>query len=494
MHSLSRRQSVSAFELISIFVALAAVALLQLTVTRCFDLFYHPLWLDEVFTSRMANDPSFAHLFRALAHGFDTNPPTLYLMLWPIARMLDVIDNSHLRLFAMLWMLFGMTGLYAICRRFFTRGPCIVAVLAVWAHPLIIDQGFEARFYAPWLALTVWFCYLQMLATDDEPKPRLIARYVLGILATAIHYFGAIAMFMIAAADFLIHRKIKRIIPSLLGMLAIIACLPLMRGQRANLSIPTWIEPSTASDIRDDIVAIFGAPSFILVLLLMWSASLLRGRETSDHQPRGDLRELLPMSSLILLPLALIVFSKVIQPALVLRYLILAIVPMAPMFASLIQRSGRLAINMAILSLIALGAITIINKSHATRGLDTEFATAIAEIDRRVPPDGLIIFKRRREMYPILQIRPDLASRSAQLDFDDAVLPNVSRMSQYERDMGRKGQEIYSDLKMMKTDELSKLSRFFVVTPIDEYKELQLELPGFDISDPDGVLHVVKTR
>jgi uncharacterized membrane protein len=457
-------------------------------------LFYHPLWLDETFTWRIANDPSFSHMLRAIAGGVDTNPPTLYLMLWPVARLFGSIDNTGLRVIAMLWMLAGMTGLYAICRRFFARGASAVAVLAVWAHPVIIDQAFEARYYAPWLALTAWFCYLQMLAGDDEPKSRRVVRYVLGILATSIHYFGVIAMVMIAATDLLIHRRIKRIIPVFIGLVAVAACAPFMLGQRASLSISTWIEPVSASDIRDDLVAIFGAPSIILVLLVMWIARLLYGAETVSDQPRRSLRELIPMSSLLFFPAAIALFSVIIQPALVLRYLILTIVALAPMLAALIEWGGRRAIAAAIVGLIALGAVTVVGKSHATRGLDGEFAAAIAAIDQRVPPNALIVFKRRREMYPILHIRPDLASRAAQLDFEDSVLPDVSRMSHYERDIGRKVQRVYPGLRMIAAEELNKIGTFYVVAPIDEYQELQLQLPGFNVADPASELHEVTLK
>ena len=251
-----RNRSATVAELIGAFVGLAAVAMVQLIVTRRLELFSHPLWLDECFTSLIANDKSFSHMVAAVAAGVDTNPPTLYLILWPIARIFGSLSDTGLRAIAVIWMLAGMTGLYAICRRFFAPGPSAVAVLALWAHPLIIDQAFEGRYYAPWLALTVWFCYLQMIADHDEPAGRRVARYVLGIIATSIHYFGVIAMIMIGSADLLVHRRIKRIVPILIGLLAVAACVPFLFGQRAGLSIPTWIDPVSVSEIKDDFVAV----------------------------------------------------------------------------------------------------------------------------------------------------------------------------------------------------------------------------------------------
>ncbi|MBC8106220.1 MAG: glycosyltransferase family 39 protein [Anaerolineae bacterium] len=491
-----RQQSARPAELFVAFFALCVVVLAQVIGTRCLDLFNHPLWLDETFTSRIANDPSFSHVITAVAGGVDTNPPTLYLALWPIARVFGSLGNIELRVFALLSMLAAMTGLYAICRRVFARGPSAVAVLAVWAHPMIIEQAFEARFYAPWLALTVWFCYLQMRADDDaiEPASRWIVRYVLGVLATSIHYFGVITMVMIAVTDFVVYRRFKRLMPALIGMLVVAACFPFVRGQRASLSIPTWIDPVNASEIKDALVSVFGAPSIIFVLLFMWITTLLRRAEPVADQPNRNLRELLPISSLLAFPAAIVAFSVIVQPALVLRYLILAVAPLAPMLAYLISRSGRGAIALASVGLIAVGAVSIVGRSNLTRGLDREFENVIQLIDQQVPADALIVFKRRREMYPVLQIRPDLAPRVAQLDFDDSVLGNVSRMSQYERDMGRKVQLVYPELRTTTTEELARVGKFYVITPIDEYRELQLQLPGFDVANPESVLHEVTAK
>jgi hypothetical protein len=459
---------------------------------RALDLFSHPLWLDETFTSMLVNDKSFTHMLSAIAAGVDTNPPTLYVMLWPIARAFGSLDETALRAIALVWMLLAVTGLYAICRSFFSRGASTVAALAIWAHPLIIDHAFEARFYGPWLALTVWFCYLQMLATDDEPKWRRVVRYVLAILATSAHYFGAFSMLLIAATDLLVHRRIKRILPAVAGLVAVALCAPLVLKQRAGLSISTWIEPFSLSEFKADLVAVFGAPSLILTALLIWCLRLVRRTSEQGEPPAArDYRALIPLSSLLLMPLVIAAISILVQPALVLRYLILAIAPLAPPIAALTARSTRRVQIGLMVVLVGVGAVSIVNKSRATRGLDNEFRTAIAEIDRRVPSDGLIVFKRRREMYPILHMRPDLLSRSAQLDFDETVVADVTRMSRYERDMGRKVQRVYPALRMAGRDELDKLQVFYVVAPVDEYRELQRQLPGFRVADSESVLHEV---
>lgn len=500
MNSANRCKAASSAELIGAFVVLGAVTMIQLVGLRCLDLFSHPLWLDETITWRVANDTSFWHLLTGIAAGTETHPPTLYLVLWPLARLLGGLGNTELRVIALIWMLLGMTGLYAICRRFFARGPSIVAVLAVWAHPLIIDHAFETRFYSPWVALTAWFCYLQLRADDDEPTPRRVARYLLAIFATSIHYFGVISMGLMAVTDLLVHRRIKRVIPAMLGF-AVVACfLPLIHGQRAGLSIPTWIERAGPMQLKNTLIAVFGPPSLLILMLVMWVSYLLRGTTTpatgeqADEQRDRDLRKLLPMSSLLLLPFVIIAVSILVQPSLVLRYLIVAIMPLAPLAAGLIERCSRRTITVAVLILLGMGAVSLIGKSRAARGLDQEFLTAIAAIDQRVPPDGVIVFKRRREMVPVLRMRPDLIKRSGMLDFDDAVIPDVTRMSLFERDMSRKVERIYPEWGMKNIKELAAAGKFWVVAPLDEYDELCRQLPGFNVADPESVLHEVTVR
>ncbi|HEY7086558.1 MAG TPA: glycosyltransferase family 39 protein [Tepidisphaeraceae bacterium] len=469
----------------------------QVFAARCQDLFGRAPWLDETITSLIVNDKSFSHMVSAISTGVDTNPPTFYLILWPIARMFGPLSDTALRAIALASMLAAVTGVYGICRLFFGRLPSAVAALAVWAHPLIVEHAFQARCYAPWLAVTVWFCYLQIQARDDEPAARRIARYILAIFATTMHYFGFIAMVLIGAADFLVHRRVRRIVPVAVGIAALVACVPLVIKQRAGLSVGSWIDPFSAAQFKDDLVALFGSPSLIVVLLLIWIGHLTQSAPGADgnkaHNAR-DYRELIPLSSLFLLPFVIAAFSLLIQPALVLRYMILSIAPLAPPVALLAQRSSKRIVMTALVVLAMMGIVTVVGVSHTTRGLDAEFRAAAAEIDRRVPSDGLIIFKRRREMYPVLHLRPDLAARSAQLDFDDSVLPVVTGMSRYERDMGRKVQRIYPSLRMADRQQLIAAGTFYVIAPVNEFKELQRQLPGFRVDNPDSVLHTVTVQ
>jgi len=120
----------SYLELAIVFTALAVMMTAQLAATRMTFLLYHPLWLDECLTQLLATDPSFRHALAAIRGGVETNPPTLYFFLWPLARILGG-DVVMLRGFAGASMLLALVGVYAICRRLFDRVPSIIGMLVL---------------------------------------------------------------------------------------------------------------------------------------------------------------------------------------------------------------------------------------------------------------------------------------------------------------------------------------------------------------------------
>jgi hypothetical protein len=291
--------------------------------------------------------------------------------------------------------------------------------------------------------------------------------------------------------DLLVHRRFKRIIPGIAALAAILLCAVLVFEQRRGLSVPTWIDPLSASQIKDAVYAIFGAPSLVLVLLMMWLTRLLRlPRPASPAPQRRPLLELLPFTSLLLLPLVIIAFSIIVQPSLVLRYLTLAVAPLAPLAAALAEPLGRRLAALTIIGLIVLGAASMKMKQHATRGYDAGFAAILDAIDTQLPPDATIVFKQRLDYYPVLRLRPELAARAAQIDINDAALPDASNMFRFERDMGRKVEVYYPDLKIKRLADLQP--PFYLVAYDHELDELMPALTGLKVSNPRGWVHEVE--
>jgi len=147
------------------FVVLGAVIAVVLLVSGTVSRVSHPLWLDESITALLANDPRFTHAVRAIRSGVENNPPTYYLFLWPITHVLGGLGAVGLRVFAGVSMVLALIGLYATCRLYFERERAIVGTLAVAAHPLVVAQMFEIRFYGAWLAASTWLVFAILAPT-----------------------------------------------------------------------------------------------------------------------------------------------------------------------------------------------------------------------------------------------------------------------------------------------------------------------------------------
>jgi hypothetical protein len=473
------------------------VLIIQLLGTHQLDLFTHGLWLDETITWLISNDPSFLHAMSAIRGGVDTNPPTLYLLLWPLARALGGLNELGLHVVSFVSVTLPLAGLYAICRRFFEPLPSAVGAMVVAAHPSVIGQAFEARFYGPWLAATVWFAYVQMSSGDSPNRSATIGRCVLAVVAATIHWFGAIAVAMIVGVDLIVHRNatrllLRRALPGICALLALVACVPFFVGQRSGLTVPTWIDPVSLSDIKRELTLMLGPMSLVFVAMASFLATLMDWTIASDGTAERDssrpyvfppTRELAPLASLLLFPLVIVLFSLLVQPALKERYILVAAAPLAPVGAWLAARLARVALLLVLAGVFTIGAAELVGQAQSFHGKELEWQRVLAAIDTAPDPTRPILFKRRHELYPMLRLRPQLLERSAMLDFDGQPSEDVSPLAQYERDMSRKVSRFYPVLRVMPIDELYKSGRpFDVISPIQDQFELEALLgPRFTL-------------
>jgi hypothetical protein len=460
-------------------IILFAIILTQLALSRTFDLFTHPLWLDESITWLLTNDPSFAHAMAAVRGGVDTNPPTLYLVLWPLARLTGGLNEVGLRVVSLASVWLAVVGAYAICRRFFDRTSSVIGALALWAHPLVMAHAFEARFYGPWLALAVWYAYVRLDARDDETRAHLALRAALAVALATIHWFGILSLALIEAGDVLVQRRVRfrKLLPAACGFAAVLACVPFLLGQRADLSAKTWIDPPTLSAAKKLFVFLFGTPAMILVVAAFWLGKLTPSTVTPDFgaldragEDRAEgLRILLPFSSLLLVFPALVAFSYVMQPALIDRYFIVALAPLCAIAAAMLRDAPSWLKRSMVLALVIIGAAELIGPARSSRGLRQELEKTLAEIDsaEHDRPDVLVVFERRHEMYPlVLRLRPQLSARAWLLDVGDEQ--DVKPMAGYERDMNRKVARVYPSLRLISMDELRRRGQPFTIVRRDE--------------------------
>ena len=463
-------------EIALVSAILSVMILLQVFATRSGNLFGHVLWLDETLTWTIANDPSFAHAMAAVRGGVETNPPTMYLILWPIARVLGGLNEVGLRVFSFASIVTALAGIYTICGHRFGPIESFVGALVLAAHPLIVFHAFEARFYGPWLAATVWYVVMIMRLRDSKSRSlgSMIVACALAILAATMHYFGVVAVLLISTADVVFDSRPpgprgRRLIPPACGLAAALLCIPFILGQRAGLHVRTWIEPSSLSEVKDVLVALFGPPSLLVILLATWACIILRGapddaNDASEQSP-PDLRVLIPLGSLLLFPLLIIAFAFLVQPALKDRYLILAVAPLAPLAAHLASRTPRWFALGLILLLFVIGAAEMMGRSRAVRGLQRDTRAMIDDVRRQLAAGEPVMFKRRVEIFPLARAAPDLLPQTSLLDFDPSLDSNVRAFSVYERDMARTFARFYDRYKLAPLNELPR--RFVLVVPPD---------------------------
>jgi hypothetical protein len=504
-----------------------------------------PFWLDEILTAILTSDPDVAHSMTALAHGADTNPPVRYLLLRMFAMCYPGTPEFSYRLFAVGSLWAAGVGAYLLCRRFAEPLAAMVAAAALCTHPVALGNAVEIRFYTTLLAAAVWFCYaLVLIKTPGHAVAKGIFLAVASALLCTMHYFGAAMMFpLIVAGDWLGDGRPARVkaiglLPALAGPVALLACAPFYFGQRDAVHGTTWIERLNA----DQITQVFGQIFFILPVaivlgvfliavvvgwLMRWIDARRKSTATtapaaasaSDSQrtsarpaprvvaklaawfagPRGGadhppvLGAMAGMSALLLLPVVLMLFSWLVQPAFLTKYAIGALAGMVPLTAYLASRMGRVFASILLVLLIGAGVWTMSNTLWIFNGLGT-LATAVQTMNQLagVPEDPRpFVFVARAWYYPAACYSP-IAPRSCLLGLSDAQLASEPEFVRNEMFNARAVNRFYPKFRMADLAELKRNGPFFLVMLPYEYDQLKPVLTGLKVRQLSEILYDVR--
>lgn len=449
---------------------LIAVVLAQMAVAGGFSLVRRHFWVDEMFTQTLVADPDLGHALRALAGGLETHPPAFYLVLRGFTALAGGANEVTLRLFALLSVLTGLAGVYALLRQCFAPLVCFAALLAVWGHPLVVVHAFEARFYGPWLAGVVWFAYC-LVRCREAGRSRWwdVLVGLAAVFVCTVHYFGIITLGLVLAFELWARRSARLspwrgVTPAVLGPLALLACLPLLLHQRAAMTVPTWVESAGPGWSFEFLSKLLFPAGLAAVLVAAWLARLAQGDSGRAERAEGiNLKALAGLSGLLVLPVVLIVFSFTVQSVLIEKYALPAVAGLAPSAAYALARAGRLWQ----IGLCGVLCLTGVRELHAyavqTRDHDEHFTAGLIDNLRQNTGDADVIFETQHNFYVVCRYAPDLAPRCFFLDYERGQIGNDSHFRVFSRDLARCYDAYYPVFGMKKWEGLRERQSFYLV-------------------------------
>ena len=449
-------------------VGLTALVLIELVVLRATPALTRPLWLDEIHTYLLAATQSTAQSIRSLGAGADYNPPAVYLLYRAVGLVTGGLTEVTMRLVALFSVVSALTITYALLRTEYGRVTVVLALLATWAQPVVVNVAFDARFYGPWLFAAAWLV-LEVFWRLDRPDSTGwwsgVRLAVASVFVCTVHYFGILswgAVLLVAAVRCGVRPALRAMAPAIAGPIALACCLPLYRGQRGVLTVPTWIpDPSVADVLFLLVVVLLPVVTALVLFFAGLNVVLLRfsRRPAVARVPRAGLASYLLLSQVIV-PLTLAVFSLVVQPATQPRYWVVAALASAPVLARAFASAGAL-VPIAAIAVLVCSVSAVKSEGDAARLRARVVAEDLDQIARLTEPGSLIVTRRRHTLYPLLRARPELGSRLAYLDATPAHPDD--RFSIVERDAARAHARVYGFPRIERSTDLAEVPAFYFI-------------------------------
>lgn len=489
-------------EIVWVTAGLLSLVGAQLVISRSLSLFSRHFWLDEILTQTLVADRDLGHALGGLAGGIETHPPGLYLLLRGFTWLAGGVNEVSLRVFSLLSVLAALVGIYLLLRQSFSPLVTVAAVLAVWCHPLILRQAFEARFYAPWFAAIAWFAYFLARARDAGPRRcRDIGLAACALLVCTIHYLGVISLALVTGSELWLRRpdgaaRLRGLGPTILGPVALVACIPLLLKQQTALTgAATWIDPPSLGGSLNFLNALFLPRYLGAVVLVAWLSWLVRSGRADPAGGQGppDSSRLGGVTGLALMPVVLIGLSYAVKPMLVPRYGIPAVAALAPAVAFGMCRASRGWLLALCLFLVVVGARDL--RAFADEGRDEDRVTEqLVTAIRRDTDGGLVVFETQNPLFRTCYYAPDLADRCRFLDFELGQLGPVTNYRIFNRDLARNYQAFYGKPGLAKWEVVRTLPRFYLVRhgAPDEGAPSAPVYPGFSARRVSGDLYLLR--
>jgi hypothetical protein len=466
----------------------------QLWLADGSNLLSRHLWHDEILTEALATDSDLGRSMQALAAGVETHPPTYYLLLRAWMLVMGRTDEWSMRSLSLLATIAALTGLYVYMRRAFSIPACAVGLVVVWSGSLIMGQAFEARMYAVWLAAIVWFAvFLSWCDGDGSFLTRLLVA-VCAIVICTVHYFGIVPLVLVASFEFWRRSpgpgRWTGFTSASSGFLALAACLPFLIGQRRGISESTWVPAASLESTGTFLTDVLVPGELVIVMMVGWLAYLLC-RDNVSSLTHDTLITQAGLSSLLLMPVGLVLFSYAIMSVQIPRYAIPALLALGPLAAYQMARMPSWCTVLLSALLFGLGCAHLHNFANEARHNDERSDRLIARI-RRLPVDGPVLFRQAVQLYPILRYAPDLADRCLYVDFEGHHIKGNDRFC---RQLAHRRADYYGTPSFICRNDLPK--RFYFVSHAHSKKKTDQQplvakfFPGSDIEQISPLLYKI---
>lgn len=439
---------------------MAGMALQALLVGRGF-LFNHLPESDEVLTILIVRNPSVTHALSAVAHGAESHPPTLHLLLRAYVALTGRLNCADFRALTCSAVGLALLGIYLILRRRLAPLPAAAGVLAVWAQPLVVAMAFNIRFYGPMMGAAVWLAWLLIRSRTTGGAVTRILLALDAMLLCTLHYFGVLALASICAGEWIAYprplgRTLRDMGPALLGPAALLACIPMILLQRHASSVPTWMSRPTPMQTLNFLLHY---PAFALLAVGLATAAAAR-RFAARRPLAADLdaaRDFGGLLGLCLVPVALAALSVTVLPATQPRYAICGAVAMAPLVAVAVRRVGA-ALQVAAIALLL--AASFYSMGHVLRAAhrSNDRTSALVHETQLLPAGQPIVFESILDILPTCWNHPDLADRCALLDVPGEMR---SREARFNTDLARLYSRFDGFPKIVELAALTKAPAFY---------------------------------
>lgn len=199
-----------------------------------------PLWYDEHLTVRLADLPSITDIWRALAAGFDFNPPLNYILTRWARHLAVASDPLAGRLPALAGLALLVTGLFATLERRIGSWYALGAVAPVLLTSVAVQYSTDARPYMLLAGVAAWALHFRQRAGVRDGRlawPSALGLAVCTGAALLLHVWGTLLLAVLVAGELVIAARERRVRIGPASALAAAAPLtaiyvPLVRASR----------------------------------------------------------------------------------------------------------------------------------------------------------------------------------------------------------------------------------------------------------------------